>query len=402
MKHILVVSQYYSPEPMRVTDLCEKLVSEGHKVTVITGIPNYPIGKFYKGYGWFSKRRETVNGVEIIRLPIISRGNNKIQLVLNYYSFVVSGFFWAKFTKIKADTILCSAVSPMTQALPAMHFAKRRKIPFSFYVQDLWPETVSVITGIKGGIIMKSLDKMMNRIYRNCTHILTTSPGLKKRIEERESARGKVIYWPQYAESFYKRIENPVIPEDFPKTIDFKLIFTGNIGYAQGLEILPKLVRSLKNRGKRISVIVLGDGRYKEAFVQDIEKAGVTDSFYLLGRKPATEVPAYLSLSDAAFISFSDDELFKLMIPAKLQSYLACGMPVLASAEGETERVIREAECGFSSPLGDVEGLADCVEKMMELSETEMGRFRFNAERYSKDIFDRDKLIQELNKFLDI
>ena len=72
----------------------------GHKVTVLTGIPNYPEGKFYKGYGWLKKRKETWNGIDIIRIPIISRGHSSIRLILNYYSFVWSGWLWKTFTSL--------------------------------------------------------------------------------------------------------------------------------------------------------------------------------------------------------------------------------------------------------------------------------------------------------------
>ena len=100
---LLVVAQYYYPEQFRINDICAEWVKRGYDVTVITGIPNYPQGKFFPGYGWFKKRLETHEGVKIIRLPIISRGSTKIRLGLNYLSFVVSGFFWKVLTRQQAD-----------------------------------------------------------------------------------------------------------------------------------------------------------------------------------------------------------------------------------------------------------------------------------------------------------
>lgn len=92
-QHILVISQYFYPEEFRINDICKEWVKRGYKVTVITGIPNYPQGKFYKGYGWFKQRKEEYEGVHVIRLPLIARGKNAIMLVLNYFSFIISGFF---------------------------------------------------------------------------------------------------------------------------------------------------------------------------------------------------------------------------------------------------------------------------------------------------------------------
>ena len=104
-KHILVISQYYHPEPFRITDICAELVRRGYRVTVLTGIPNYPEGKAYPGYGWFRRRKEVIDGVEVIRIPLITRGHSSVRLALNYVSFVVSGFFWQLFTRLKADHV---------------------------------------------------------------------------------------------------------------------------------------------------------------------------------------------------------------------------------------------------------------------------------------------------------
>ena len=100
-KHILVISQYFYPEQFRINDMCCEWVKRGYKVTVVTGIPNYPQGKFYDGFGVFKQNKQTYRGIEIIRLPIVPRGNNALMLALNYASFVVSGYFWQLFTSLK-------------------------------------------------------------------------------------------------------------------------------------------------------------------------------------------------------------------------------------------------------------------------------------------------------------
>ena len=140
--HILVVSQYFFPEQFRINDICVEWVMRGYKITVLTGIPNYPQGTFYDGYDLNHRRTEEWNGIKIIRIPLFPRGNNSMGLALNYVSFVASGFVWSLFTKIKADYVFNFEVSPMTQALVGVWYAKKRKIPCYLYVQDLWPENV--------------------------------------------------------------------------------------------------------------------------------------------------------------------------------------------------------------------------------------------------------------------
>ena len=101
-KHILVISQYFYPESFRINDICCEWVKRGYKVTVVTGIPNYPAGKFFPGYNWFKNTKEDWEGIRIIRIPLIPRGKTFVGMVLNYLSFVVSGFFWSAFTRLRA------------------------------------------------------------------------------------------------------------------------------------------------------------------------------------------------------------------------------------------------------------------------------------------------------------
>jgi hypothetical protein len=135
------------------------------------------------------------------------------MLALNYLSFVVSGFLWKIFTKIKADFVFIFEVSLMTQALPGVWYAKKRKIPCYLYVQDLWPENIESITGITNKRIIGSIGKMVEYIYRGSTRIFTTSESFVSSIHERGVSLEKIKYWAQYAEDFYISLEKLSILE---------------------------------------------------------------------------------------------------------------------------------------------------------------------------------------------
>lgn len=410
-RHILVISQYFYPEQFRINDMCQEWVNRGLKVTVITGIPNYPQGEFYKGYGWFKNRREIWNGIEIIRLPLVSRGHSSICLALNYLSFVISGFFWSHFTGLKADYVFTFEVSPMTQALLGVWFAKRRKIPNYLYVQDLWPENVEIVTGIHSKAVLGPISRMVNYIYRHCDAIFATSPSFVTDIQKRcPNQEQKVHYLPQYAEDFYKPVASRHCEEQRDEAISatrhperskgscntFKIAFTGNIGKAQGLEILPKTAALLKGKAN-VNFTIVGDGRNKAELLKQIEQNGVGDMFTMVDRQPAEKIPAILAKCDAAFISFMDTPLFTKTIPAKLQSYMACGMPIVASACGETERIVREANCGVCAPIGDAKALARVIAVIKDNAElSQMGK---NAVEYSKVHFSKTKLMDELEEY---
>ena len=183
---------------------------------------------------------------------------------MNYYSFVISGWFWKCFTKIKPDLIFTFEVSPMTQALIGKWFSRKRKIPNYLYVQDLWPENLEVVGGIQNKRILNHYQKMVDKIYKSCTKIFATSPSFVKAIQERVDEKDKVIYWPQYAEELYKPIYD-VNVQEIPNDGRFKIIFTGNIGFAQGLDILPQVAKIVSND---VCFVIVGNGRYKEQFVK--------------------------------------------------------------------------------------------------------------------------------------
>lgn len=394
-KHILVLSQYFYPESFRINDMCVEWVKRGYKVTVLTGIPNYPQGKFYEGYGYTKKRKESWNGMEIIRIPLIPRGNSSFGLVCNYLSFVVSGFFWNIFTRVKADYVFMFEVSPMTQALVGVWYAKKHKIPCYLYVQDLWPDSVEVVTGIHSKLILGPIEKMVHYIYKRCDKIFVASQSLTEEIVKRNVPKQKVEFWPQYAEEFYRPIE----VESTEENKKFVITFTGNIGYAQGLDILPRVAELLKKQDSNVIFRIVGDGRYKKEFEMDIKNRNVSEMFEVLGRKPAIDIPMILADSDAAFLSFADNPLFAKMIPAKLQSYMACGMPIIASVTGESQRIIEEAECGICCSIGDTNGLIDSIVKMSEMQKDERKKMGNCAREYCEEHFNKKSLMDYMERY---
>ena len=392
-KHILIVSQYFYPEQFRINDIAVEWVKRGYDVTVLTGIPNYPQGKFYQGYGWFKKRQEQWNGVNIIRIPLIARGKTSVGMVLNYFSFVISGFFWKCFTKLKADLVFTFEVSPMTQALVGVWYAKKHKVPNYLYVQDLWPENVEIVTGIRHPIVISPIRKMVDYIYKNCDKIFATSPAFVESIQKRVPD-GTVLYWPQYAEEFYRPTDEK--SEMIPRDGALNITFTGNIGTAQGLEILPETAKVLKEQSFKARFVIVGDGRNKENFIRSIKENEVEEYFLLIAFQQAEMIPAILASCDVGFLSFANNPLYSMTIPAKLQSYMACGIPILASACGETKRVIEEAQCGLVSEIGNPEDLARVIVKFSDMTAEEKLAMRQKAVAYCRSHFDKKALHDQI------
>lgn len=408
---ILVVCQYFWPEPFRIMDVCQGLREKGHEVTVLTGIPNYPEGKFYKGYGVFGPHKEIHQGIRIIRIPLIPRRKGKgIQLMLNYISFAFMATILAPFAcRGKYDLIFTYQLSPVTMALPAVFLKRLKKAPLIHYVLDLWPESMAAAGGTGEGRTYGLMGKVVTYIYKRCDLILASSRGFIPKIHSRGAKPEKVKYWPQWAEEIFSRNTTDNTASDAVainrsceiKPADFKIVFAGNIGEAQGFSTLLEAAELLKNRGNRhIHWIILGDGRLKPWVEQEVEKRSLGNVFHLLGRKPVEEMPDYYAFADALLVSLKNEELFSLTLPAKVQSYLASGKPVIAAMNGEGARIVEDADAGLACPGENAEELAKIIEEMSRLPEAELLNLGRKGREYFDRNFSRRILLEQLDEYI--
>ena len=200
-----------------------------------------------------------------------------------------------------------------------------------------------------------------------------------------------------YAEEFYRPVpdKSSLISDDGITNITF----TGNIGTAQGLEILPETAAALKKQDIRVRFNIIGDGRNKKNLINQIQEKQVDEYFNLVGWQPAEDIPSIISASDAAFLSFANNPLYSMTIPAKLQSYMACGIPIIGSVSGESERIITESNCGIVCKIGDYHDLAKAIKQFIDLSPEEKNRMVKNAENYTKLHFNKSNLIDFIEDY---
>ena len=284
----------------------------------------------------------------------------------------------------------------MTQAFPGVWYAKRRNIPSILYVTDLWPENVQYAGGINNAMILGWIGRMVDYIYKKTDLILTSSKSFISAIKARGVPEHKIKFWPQYAEEWYVPIEQakinlPSIPQDGK----LNLLFAGNIGKAQGLEVLPLTAEILKDNNAAVRFNIVGDGRFKETLEQIIKDKNVSDYFNFIDRQPATKIPEYMSICDAALITLAKSEIFSMTLPAKLPSCLACGVPVIVCADGEIQQVIQEANAGFCCNAGDYKALADIIMQISSMSKEALKEIGKNARQYFESHFEKEKLLDD-------
>lgn len=396
---VLLVTQYFYPENFKSNDIAFELEQRGHDVTVLTGLPNYPNGHLYSGYGLFRNRRQTVDGVKIIRALMILRGKSgKFRLFLNYFS-------WAFFASIAAlgllnqrfDAIIVHEPSPITQGIPAIFLKKLTNIPVYFWVLDLWPESLECVGGMKNRFLLAFFNRLTVFIYNNSDKILISSRGFMKSILEKGDFLNKLIYFPNWAEneivngnSDYKI---PNLPEGF------KIMFAGNIGAAQDIPSILKAAEELRDN-KEVKFIIVGDGRLKKWVELYVEEHNLRDTVFLMGRFPLTAMRAFFHRVDALLVSLKNEVIFKLTVPGKIQAYMAAGKPILTMLDGEGSEIIKESGCGYCANAGDYKQLADNIKLLYNTPKQQLVKMGDRAFKYYHSNFRLEDCLDKLEEIL--
>ena len=399
---ILIVTQYYFPESFKSNDLSFELQKRGHEVTVLTGLPNYPEGKMYDGYGVFKNRKQEINGVKVIRSLLLLRGKGGgIRLFLNYFSFAFFASIKAFFLNFgnKYDAVIVHEPSPITQFYPALLLKKLQNAPVYFWVMDLWPESLEIAGGVKNKFILNFFKKMVITFYKNSEKILITSKGFKNSIVEKGDFENKLEYFPNWAEdSISEGDQNFPVP-DLP--VGFKVMFAGNVGEAQDMESIMNSALALKDHSE-IKFIIVGDGR-KMPFVQDfIEKNNLQKTVFTVGRFPVEAMASFFAKADVMLVSLKYDKIFNLTVPAKVQAYMSASKPIVAMLNGEGAEIIEEAKCGLAAPAGDSNKLAETILKMASLPKEELLQMGENSRNFFQANYQLSTCIDNLERILNL
>lgn len=397
---VLLVTQYFHPENFKSNDVAFELSRRGYDVTVLTGLPNYPKGQVYDGYGVFRRRYEEIDGVKIYRTLVIPRGKGGgVMLALNYLSWAFIASVWAFFMALftKYDAVIVHETSPVTQGFPALVVKSMQRIPMYFWVLDLWPESLQAAGNINNRIVLRFFTWVTRLMYRNSEKILMSSNGFRRSIIEKGDFDDKLVYFPNWAEDIFTSAPDIDIP-DLPG--GFKVMFAGNVGEAQDFETVMKAAAMLK--GMDIRLLIVGDGRKKEWIERHIEENDLSDVVHLMGRHPIESMPAFFSKADVLFLSLRNEPIFRLTTPAKLQAYMAAGKPVLAMIDGDARQLIEDSGCGMSCPAADAYSFARCIMKMKAMSAEELQMFGQNGRSYFEDNFRMDKCIVHLTDLLEV
>ncbi|MBO5796803.1 MAG: glycosyltransferase family 4 protein [Clostridia bacterium] len=360
---ILVVSQFYYPDEFRVNDITRRLAADGHTVHVLTGLPDYATGRVPQEYRRGRRRRETVDGVDIIRVPIVARRQGMIFRMLNYLSFVVSGKLYARFMKLKPDVVFSYETSPVLQVMPAITAAKRRRVPLIIYCCDIWPECLKV-WGIKeSSLLFRYIKRLSRRIFNKGDRVAITSEPFREYLQTvNEVPAEKIVLLPQHAEDTFGEVAG--VYEENGCT-DF--VFAGNIGAAQSVDTIVRAAAALGGlTDKPWQVHIVGDGTARLDCEDLARQLGVTDRVIFHGKHPLQEMVRFYKLADCFLLTMSGNGVGNATLPAKWQGYISAGKPIAVSADGVCADMTALVDCGCSAPADDGEALAAVMKQMMD------------------------------------
>tara|TARA_B110000003_G_scaffold276366_1_gene322440 strand:+ start:659 stop:1870 length:1212 start_codon:yes stop_codon:yes gene_type:complete len=382
-KRILVYTNHFYPEQFKINEIVDWISTKDYEVRLITCIPNYPEGKFFEGYGLRSiKSNYHKNNVIVNRLPLIPRGNGNFFLrILNYTSYFISTFLFTLYLilfKKKYDYVFVHHTSPILIAIhPIFYgiFYNSKKILWDL---DIWPDTLKALKIIKTPIMYKALESIVSYIYSFYDKILIGSEGFEEIIKKRY--KKEIIYFPNWAEV---EIEQNSI--DFKSELklskeNFTIMYTGNIGHAQGFDRIAKTINILSKY--KIYWIFIGGGSFKAEFVKLLKDYKVFKKCLMIDQINISKIPSYVYHADALLLSLNNDFIFTKTVPAKLQSYLALGKPVIASISGEGAKVIKKSKSGIVEDTSDFVKLADMILKFSKLNKKELIEIGVNGKVY--------------------
>lgn len=395
---ILIVSQYFWPETFGITALVNRLTRHGDAVTVLTGQPNYPDGSVFPGYSAWRICRESHGHAAIIRVPLVPRGRrSRLRLALNYLSFIISASFFAPWLlrSQQFDIVFVYAPSPLLQVLPAILLARIGKAPLVVWVQDLWPESLSATGYIYNRAILGAVKAVVRFIYRCSDAILIQSRAFREPVEALTDRPEKIRYYPNSVElagAAEPSAQAVALAERLRS--GFSVLFTGNLGTAQALEVVIDAAERLQQYPD-VCFYLVGSGSQDAWLAGEVDRRGIKN-VVLPGRFPATDMPAIMAAAAALLVTLKREEIFAYTVPSKVQAYLAAGRPVLAALDGEGARLVGEAGAGLTCGAEDVAGLVDAVLRLRAMPVAEREAMGQAGQAYFAGHFESGKLTKRL------
>ena len=363
---------HYKPEPCdtRTSQLAAGMVEAGHKATVITSFPNYPFGKIYDGYKQKLCKKEQIDGVNVVRVPMFpDHSMSKKRRALSYLSFGFTGAFLGSLLSRRPDIVWIHH-PPLTTGIAGYLIAKIKRVPFVYEIHDLWPQTLISTGMIKDGKLTQRIQRVCNFLHNRAAAIVVTSPGMKAQLVDDGIRADKIHVFPQWAQNeTISDVKHLEVGLRYGLIDKFNIFFTGNMGVAQGLDTVLDAAKQLSDI-KNLNISMVGAGVELERLKQRAKEEGI-QNVQFTGQVTHDEVQSLMPWADGLLVHLKRDPLFSITIPSKTQMYMASGHPVLCGVDGDASDLVRESNGGICFPSEDAKAMANAIRQLFVLTNEE-------------------------------
>lgn len=398
MKKILFFTHYFPPEgnapATRTYEHCVRWVRAGHKVCVITSVPNVPNGVPYEGYrNRLRRQRETVDGIEVIRVwTYLAPNAGFVKRILNYVSYMLTAF-WVGLTIERPNVIIatspqffCGWAGVLTQFF--------RRTPFILEIRDIWPESITAVGAMKKGLLTRFLEWLEKRMYLSADHIVAVGQGYRDNVAEKAPVgdRITVIYNGIDGHTYVPQSPNEEFLQSYGQAGRFVCSYVGTIGMAHGLETVLDCAELLQKAGRTdIGFLLVGDGARRQSLEDECAARGLGNLVRFSGLISKQQMPKVLASSNALLVHLRPCELFQTVIPSKIFEAMAMERPIIMGVQGESAEIVRNSQAGIEMEPGNAQSLLECVTKLKDepnlYSTLSRNGRAFVLQKFSRDAF---------------
>jgi len=369
------------------------LVNNGHKVTVLTGIPNHPYGSYYKGYKLKLWQKENINGVEILRVPIFPDHSMSVhKRILNYISFSLSVLIIGSYLiRNKKVDIIFAYLPPLTIGLPARILSLLKRAPIVYWMTDLWPENI-LATGKRVGRLPTYIISMVEKwVYSTGCKVTVNSEGFIPNLLLKGVLRNKLRVISDYADPklFYPAKYDDELAMKYKLKNKFNVVYAGNLGKVQGVHNLIYAAGSLQNE-TNFQLVLIGDGTEMNKLKKIVLDKKFSNIIFI-SKKPMDQISQYFALSDVLVLHLIDSKVFRLQMPSKLIAYMAAAKPIFCAFQGTASNIVLQYRCGVSCESSDVSAITKQMKILCEMEKDDLRSMGDNArsvylKRFTREI----------------
>ena len=388
-QRLLFINQYYWPDhastAQHLTDLAESLAAEGHEVQVVCSRGGYRDGSSRP------PRHEVHNGVTVHRVDATSLGRrNTLTRMTDYLSFYLRAFWLGLF--LPRFDVVTTLTTPPIIGLIGTLLRRLKGSRHIYWSMDLHPDASLALGKMSGrNPVVRMLRWLSDFVYRQADKVVVLGPYMMDRIAAKGVRADRLTLipvWSRRDEIYPMPREDHPLREELGLEGKFVAMYSGNLGLAHSFVEFLETARRLRHRSDVVFLFV-GDGP-RLAEVKSAQAAEGLENLRFLKYFPREMLHASLSIADVHLISMRE-EMTGIVVPGKLYGAMASGRPTLFIGPDHCESAdtIRQADCGATIRLGDVdslvaslEGFADDHEGALEMGRR--GRSAFLA-RHEKD-----------------